>query len=80
LDGLLHRDDIKELTGIELPEGPFATFAGFVISQLGRTPEVGDSAVALGHRFTVTEMDQRRVARIRITPVDDQVDAGTEGA
>jgi hypothetical protein len=25
LDGLLHRDDIKELTGIELPEGHFTT-------------------------------------------------------
>ncbi|MGH3802744.1 MAG: hemolysin family protein [Pseudonocardiaceae bacterium] len=75
LDGLLHRDDIKELTGIELPEGHFSTLAGFVISQLGRTPEVGDSVEALGHRFTVTEMDGRRVARIRLTPIDDQVDA-----
>jgi putative hemolysin len=75
LDGLLHRDDIKELAGIELPEGHFTTLAGFVISQLGQAPEVGDSVEALGHRFTVTEMDRRRVARIRITPIDDQVDA-----
>jgi putative hemolysin len=74
LDGLLHRDDIKELTGIELPEGHFTTLAGFVISQFGRAPEVGDSVEALDHRFTVTEMDGRRVARIRITPIDDQVD------
>jgi putative hemolysin len=75
LDGLLHRDDIKELTGLELPEGPFNTLAGFIISQLGRIPEVGDSVEALDHRFTVTEMDGRRVARIRITPIDGQVDA-----
>src|SRR5262249_15065232 len=75
LDGLLHRDDIKELTSINLPEGHFNTLAGFIISQLGRMPEVGDSVEALGHRFTVTEMDGRRVVRIRITPIDDQVDA-----
>ncbi|MGH3839201.1 MAG: hemolysin family protein, partial [Pseudonocardiaceae bacterium] len=78
LDGLLHRDDIKELTGIELPEGHFATLAGFVVSQLGRTPQVGDSVEALGHRFTVTEMDGRRVARIRITPAAE--DAAAEDA
>ncbi len=74
LGGLLHRDDIKELTGIELPEGHFTTLAGFVISQLGRAPEAGDSVETLGHRFTVTEMDGRRVARIRITPIDDQAE------
>jgi len=76
LDGLLHRDDIKELTGIDLPEGHFNTLAGFIIGQLGRIPEVGEGVEALDHRFTVTEMDGRRAARIRITPIDAQVDAG----
>jgi putative hemolysin len=75
LDGLLHRDDIKELTAIELPEGHFNTLAGFVISQLGRAPEAGDSVEALGHHFTVTEMDGRRVARVRITPINDRAGA-----
>jgi putative hemolysin len=75
LDGLLHRDDIKELTGIELPEGHFTTLAGFVISQLGRAPQAGDSVEALGHRFTVTKMDGRRLARSRIIPIEDHVDA-----
>jgi putative hemolysin len=75
LDGLLHRDDIKELTGIELPEDHFTTLAGFIISQLGRIPTQGDSVEALGHRFTVTEMDGRRVARVRITPIDNHVTA-----
>jgi putative hemolysin len=71
LDGLLHRDEIKELTGIELPEDHFNTLAGFVISELGRIPEVGDTVAALGHRFSVTEMDGRRVARVRITPLEN---------
>ena len=78
LDGLLHRDDIKELTGIELPEAHFTTLAGFIISQLGRIPTEGDTVEALGHRFTVTEMDGRRVARVRITPLDSRLTASTD--
>jgi putative hemolysin len=68
LDGLLHRDDVKELTGIELPEGHYNTLAGFVVSHLGEAPEVGDTIEALGHRFTVLEMDGHRASRVRITP------------
>ena len=80
LDGLLHRDDIKELTGIELPEGHFTTLAGFVVDQLGRLPEAGDTAEVLGLRFTVTEMDGRRAARIHLRTIADQADAGTKRA
>jgi putative hemolysin len=68
VDGLLHRDDVKESTGIELPEGHYNTLAGFVVDQLGRAPRLGDEIDALGHRFTVLEMDGRRAARVRVTP------------
>jgi putative hemolysin len=66
----LHLDDVHELVGIELPEGPYNTFAGFVVSQLGHIPTVGDSVEALGHRFTVTELDGRRIARVRVAATD----------
>jgi putative hemolysin len=69
LDGLLHRDDVHELAGIELPEGHFNTLAGYVVDQLGRAPQVGDTVEALGHRFTVTELDGRRASRVRVTPL-----------
>jgi putative hemolysin len=77
IDGLAHRDDIKEQIGLELPDGHYNTLAGFVISELGRTPGVGESVAALGHRFTVTEMDGRRVARIRVTPIEERADTAT---
>ncbi|MQA13785.1 MAG: DUF21 domain-containing protein [Pseudonocardiaceae bacterium] len=70
LDGLLHRDAVDELTGVQLPEGPFATLGGFVMNELHRLPTVGDSVDTLGHRFTVTEMDGRRLARVRVTPLE----------
>jgi putative hemolysin len=69
LDGLLHLDELAERTGIVLPEGPYETLAGFVQARLGRVPSAGDAVDAHGHRFTVVEMDGRRVARVRIAPV-----------
>jgi putative hemolysin len=74
LDGLLHRDDINELTGIELPDGRFNTLAGFVVDRLGRAPEVGDSIPALQHRFTITELDGHRASRVRVAPDTDADD------
>ncbi len=44
----------------------FETAAGFVMSQLGRVPRQGESFVYDGVRFTVVEMDRRRVAKIKI--------------
>jgi putative hemolysin len=67
LDGLMHRDDVYERSGITLPDGPFETLAGFVQTRLGRVPHTGDTLDALDHRFTVLEMDGRRVARIAVT-------------
>ena len=67
-DGLTHTEELAAATGIMLPEGPYETLAGFVQTQLGRVPSVGDSLEAHGHRFTVVEMDGRRVARVRVAP------------
>jgi putative hemolysin len=67
-DGLLHREELADATGIVLPEGPYETLAGFVQTELGRVPSVGDSLEAHGHRFTVVEMDGRRIARVRVAP------------
>jgi putative hemolysin len=68
-DGMLYREQLAERTGVVLPDGPYETLAGFVVAQFGRIPDVGDSVEALGHLFTVVELDGRRVARIRVTPV-----------
>ncbi|HSF25881.1 MAG TPA: hemolysin family protein [Actinomycetes bacterium] len=67
VDGLLNLEDFADRTGLALPEGPYETVAGFVMTTLGQLPEVGDTVDAIGHRFTVTELDGRRVARLRVT-------------
>ena len=66
VDGLLNLDDFHEETLIELPEGPYDTAAGFLASQLGRIPMVGDEITIESGTLSVLEMDGRRVSRIRV--------------
>ncbi|WBQ04186.1 hemolysin family protein [Kribbella sp. CA-293567] len=66
VDGLLNLDDFADETGVELPDGPYETVAGFVAAQLGRVPSVGDEGAVDGYKLTVKEMDGRRVARVRV--------------
>jgi putative hemolysin len=72
LDGLLHRDELVERAGIKLPAGPYETLGGFVQTRLGRIPKVGDAVRYRGNRFTVSEMDGMRVARVRVDEVAPQ--------
>jgi putative hemolysin len=72
VDGLLNLDDFAEQTGIELPEGPYETVAGYVLAALGELPTEGDSVKVPGYTITVTEMDGRRIARLRVTPTPGQ--------
>jgi putative hemolysin len=67
VDGLLNLSEFAEQTGIELPEGPYETVAGYVLATLGKLPEVSDQVQVAGHSITVTEMDGRRIARLRVS-------------
>jgi putative hemolysin len=77
VDGLLNLDDFEDETGLELPEGPYETVAGFLMARLGRLPQVGDWVDFAERRITVREVDGRRVGRVLVTAVPD---AGSEVA
>ena len=79
VDGLLNLDEFGEQTGIELPEGPYETAAGYVLAALGKLPEIGDQVQVAGHTITVTEMDGRRIARLRVSDTP-AVPAGQVGS
>jgi putative hemolysin len=49
VDGLLNLDDFMDETGIELPDGPYETAAGFMVAELGRLPKVDDEVVVAFH-------------------------------
>jgi putative hemolysin len=64
--GLLGRADVVKVLGKELPEGPYDTLGGFIMSSLGRLPQAGDSVAWDDLLLTVTELDGRRVDRVRV--------------
>ena len=67
LDARTSLHDLEHQHRIELPTGPgFETLAGFILNRLGFIPAGGESFLHDGLRFTVLEMDGRRVARVKI--------------
>ena len=71
VDGLCDIDEFKERFNIEtLPDEEhdhFQTMGGFVTSQFGYIPKVGEVCEWNGFRFKVKEMDGVRIGKILIT-------------
>src|SRR5664279_1268994 len=75
VDGKLNLDEIAEISGLDLPEGPYSTVGGYLMAALGRLPQTGDEVQRDGFRLVITEVDGRRVARVQVTPPGpDRVD------
>ncbi|MEE1622196.1 hemolysin family protein [Zafaria sp. Z1313] len=73
--GLLRPDEVTEqVPGIEVPDdAAYETVGGYIMSELGRIPSVGD-AVEAGHgRLVVEAMDARRVERVSFRPAEPAV-------
>lgn len=69
-DAALNVRDLDTQYNISIPEDPaYATVGGFVLDQLGFIPRGGESFEFGGFRFSVVEMDGRRVARVKIERV-----------
>jgi CBS domain containing-hemolysin-like protein len=67
ISGLLRADEVADAVGFVMPEGGYETVAGLVLERLGRIPDVGDEIELDGWRLTVTRMDRRRIADLRLT-------------
>ena len=66
-DAALNVRDLETQYNITIPEDPaYATVGGFVLDQLGFIPKGGESFDFGNSRFTVAEMDGKRVARVKI--------------
>lgn len=70
VDGLINLDDFADSTHIHLPEGPYETVAGFIISKLGTLPAVGKSVIAEQCVFEILSMDVRRISRVRVSRIE----------
>jgi putative hemolysin len=73
VDATMPIGEFKAAVGIDraLPnqaEAEYRTAGGFVVTQFGRIPSVGDHFEWAGFRFEVAEMDKRRVDKVVVVP------------
>ena len=80
VDGLLNLDDFYEATRLRLPDGPYETVAGYVLSVLGRLPELDDTVEVEGRHIRVLELDGRRISRLLVGPPPEADEAETADA
>jgi CBS domain containing-hemolysin-like protein len=67
--GLLRPDELLERAHVTVPEeGPYETVAGWLMSELGRLPVVGDTVAVEAGVFRIERLDGRRIDRVRFTP------------
>ncbi len=70
LDGSANIRDLEVQYDIVLPRDQgFETLGGFVMAQLGKIPKGGEAFEYSGRRYTVLQMEGRRIARVKIETV-----------
>ena len=67
IDGLISLDDLRDQTGIDIPDGPYETASGFVMHFLGRIPVAHDVVSVNGIRITVLSMEGKRAGQLAIS-------------
>jgi CBS domain containing-hemolysin-like protein len=67
LDGGMNIRDLETQQRLRLPrdEG-FETLAGFILSRLQRIPKPGDHFEYEGRRYTVLDMQERRIGNVKV--------------
>jgi CBS domain containing-hemolysin-like protein len=78
MDGGVNLRDLETQMQWNLPrDGGVETLAGFLLYRLGHIPQVGESVIFEDRRLTIIEMDQRRIARIRVEPIAAMAEPAT---
>ena len=67
VDGSLSVEEAREELGIDIPEGPYDTIAGFVLSRLGHIPKEGEQLTVDDQRLTVATMKGPKIELLRLT-------------
>lgn len=71
IDGLTLIEEVNDQLDLNLREDYYDTIAGYVMGRLGRIPRLHDVVEADGVRLQVEEMDRLRVARVKLTRLDN---------
>jgi len=77
ISGGLALDDLGELIGVNLEDEEHETVAGFVMDQIDKIPEAGDTITYAGVRFVVEAVDGKRVESLRVELVPESAKEGS---
>ena len=81
LDGWISVDEVEDLLDIQVPEDTeYDTLGGVVVDMLGDLPEENEHpSVQIGSvRFTVLEVDDRRISRLKAERLPDHLELSPE--
>ena len=75
--GLWRPDEVRDRITAPVPEGSaYETVGGWVMAEIGRVPEVGDTVTLDGWQVSVVDMDGHRVDRLRFVQQAPTTDDG----
>ena len=69
VDGGMSVSEVNDLLDIEIPDDDWDTIGGFVFNTLGHVPVAGDAIEHDGWQFEATEVEGRRIRRLRVTVI-----------
>ncbi len=80
LDGTTDIEEVEEILGTKFPEGEYDTIGGLIMAELGRIPGEDENPTVelLGFRFTVEEVEERRITRITAERLPEEETGETE--
>jgi CBS domain containing-hemolysin-like protein len=64
--GKVNVDEVRDRLDVEIEREGFETVGGFLLSQLGRMPYVGETFEVEGLAFEVLEVERRRITKVRV--------------
>jgi magnesium and cobalt exporter, CNNM family len=67
VDGGMSINDLNDLLDLGLPDDQWETIAGFLFGTLEHVPAAGESVMHDGWRFTATEVEGRRIRRVKVS-------------
>ena len=68
--GKVDIDDLADCLDLDIERDGFETVGGFILSQVGRVPAVGDVFEVNGLHIEVLEAERRRVNKVRVRKLD----------
>jgi putative hemolysin len=69
--GWMQADEFSSEFGIPMPrDADFQTVAGFILAEMNRLPNVGETFDKDNWRFEVVDLDGRRIDKILVSPIE----------